>query len=324
MANVYATIPVPSVTGSGAPVNVSAMGFDKLFSLSGTPNATINIEASNDGVNWVPVGSMTASNDLQRSFAAVFVRATVAGTASGVVLSVGSDDPGTDMTAITVPAGNGTGAAANVSAYGGKKTLIYNGGMDGCITIQASQDGGATFSDIVSFVGQSPASVNVYAAVGRLRAVVSGFASGVGVVSVCAAKDAAGGGAAADQTVMFWGNTQIGPLASTVFLTPGYSTAAAALADTKQIGPGGSKNAFSLEVAHNVPDSSPSTITYTLLVNGVASAIAVTLGANTAGGESANVAVPLVATDRISLQAELNSALADGGNMNITVALRGV
>ena len=42
MANVFLSIPVPASTGSGAPVNIAALGFTKLFSLaeSSTPRST--------------------------------------------------------------------------------------------------------------------------------------------------------------------------------------------------------------------------------------------------------------------------------------------
>ena len=323
MANLFSSIVIPATSGSGASVNVSAMGADKLFSLSGVFDGTINIEASNDNTVWSPIASFVAPNDFRVSCASIYVRATLIGTSNSAVLSVGANDAGTAMTALTVPAANGTGAAANVSAYGSKKTFLYDGGMDGCLTIEMSQDAGTTYSQIASFVGRTPAKIDIDAVMSRVRVVVSGFVSGTGVISVCA-EAPAGASAAPDQTVAFWGNTTIGPLASTQYLTPGYGASAAGLSDDKKIGPGGSKSAYSLEVTHNVPDSSASTITYTLMVNGVASAITVALLATSAGGESADVAVPLVATDRLSLRAVLGQALADGGAMNITVALRGV
>jgi len=198
MANVFLNIPVPAVTGSGAPVNVSALGYAKLFSLVGSfgsilsRGATVNIEASNDGVAWVAVATLTAENDIKRSFAAVFVRATVIGDATGATLSVGSDDPGTDMTALPTPVANGVGAPVNISAFGMAKTFIYNGGMQASIAIEISQDG-VTFSEALSFTGKVPANVNLSASVEFARVRVSGYdgLGGVPTVSVCAVKDPA-------------------------------------------------------------------------------------------------------------------------------------
>jgi len=201
MPSVFLNIPVPATTGSGAPVNISALGFCKLFSLTGgfgsVPNlgATVVIEASNDGVSWSPVTSLTAANDIRRSFAAVLVRATVIGDATGANLSVGADNPGTDMTALAVPAGNGVGAAVDISSFGSEKTVLYNGGMEASLTIEISQDGGLTYTEAASFVGKTPASVNLCCSVGFIRVRVGGFntGGGTGVISVCAAKPSGGG-----------------------------------------------------------------------------------------------------------------------------------
>ena len=141
----------------------------------------------------MPVATLNATNDATRKFAAVFVRATVIGTAGGVTLSVGSDSPGTDMTALAVPAGNGVGANANLSAFGSKKTVIYNGGMEASISIDVSQDAGVTFSEVGSFTGKTPASFNLEASVNLMRVRVGGFVIGTGVISVCAVQETAGG-----------------------------------------------------------------------------------------------------------------------------------
>jgi len=636
MANLYLNIPVPASNGSGAPVNISALGYSKLFSLVGVFAATINIEISNDGVTWVAIASMTTANDVKRLFAAVFVRATVTGVAGGVVLSVGSDNPGTDVTILPVPAGNGTGAPVDVSAFGLQKTLIYDGGMEASLNVEISQDG-VTFSQAASFTGRTPASAPVCGAVKFMRVAVGGFSIGVGNISLCAAKPSTGGGGgggggftpqagpflagapttrsgvgifvnpadptAADdanaatpkltiqgaldcippqatgaiaaqkswsvfvapgcydeditvpaqgikltmfalgnvtlgdgvnpdgssttprsvswptsnvgefgsqsyvafttmepgnnpfidvfsqpirptgwrvsgdmvilasatggdppipggpagphtfwandfqvdgnmtattdtatlrfvlrdvtvvgdaicfsgplgygenvtimgsahfagcgdvinsrflgvltnfeqgsinpdqdklinclitqnltisgggfisidpltnfhlinnsvivvgggakgpfypqQTVCFWGNTNIGALAATRYLTPGFDTGVASLIDNKQVGPGGAKTAYALEVRHNTPDSSPSIVTYTLLINGVASAITVAVPATSNNQNSVPVAVDIGPGDRLSLQLTLGAALANGGVLDVTVALRG-
>ena len=195
MANVFLPIVVPATTGSGAALNVSSLGYNKLFSLVGSfgsvlsLGATINIEASNDGVAWVPVATLTAANDVRRSFAAVFVRATVIGDATGATLSVGSDDPGTDMIAIPTPVANGTGAPVNISTFGMEKTFIYNGAMEACITVEISQDG-VTYTEAISFVGKMKAHYNLTASIEFVRVRVSGYdgSGGTPTVSVCAVK----------------------------------------------------------------------------------------------------------------------------------------
>jgi len=202
MANEFLNIPVLAGNGPGAPVDVSGMGFLKLFSLTGVFEATINIEISNDGVAWATITSLTAPNDAKKLFAAMFVRSNVAGYVAGApTLAVGSEaEGGASLMLLPVPAGNGTGASVDVSALGEQKTLIYNGGMEASLTVEISQDG-VTYAGAASFAGPTPASVNICGAVKRMRVVVGGFAIGVGTVSVAATQ--AGGGAGATQSILW-------------------------------------------------------------------------------------------------------------------------
>lgn len=50
---------------------------------------------------------------------------------------------------IPVPAGNGTGAAVDVSALSSNKTIQVNGTFSGAIQLEVSNDGGATFTEAI-------------------------------------------------------------------------------------------------------------------------------------------------------------------------------
>jgi len=200
MANAFLNIPVPAGNGAGAPVDTSALGYDKLFSLVGAFEATINIEISNDGVNWVQLTTLTVANDIRKPFAALFIRAVVSGYQSGApVLSVGSaDSTASNMAALPVPVVDGVGAPVDVSIFGQQKTILY-AGLVASVTIEISQDG-VTFSQAASFSGPVPASVNYSGAIRFMRVRVMGLVSGTGVVSVCATKDV---GAAAASSILW-------------------------------------------------------------------------------------------------------------------------
>jgi len=189
MANVFFDIVVPLANGPGPALNITSLGFTKLFSLTGTFVGAVGIEISNDGVNWVPLTTLNAANDAEKKFAAIFVRANVSGYVSGVPdLSVGANNGGSAFFALPVPAGNGAGAPVNVSSLPKDKTLLYNGGMEASISVEISQDG-VTFTEAASFTGLTPSGVNIDGAVQLARVVVSGFVGGVGVVSMAASQE---------------------------------------------------------------------------------------------------------------------------------------
>jgi len=194
MANVFLDIIVPTSNGPGPAVNIAALGYLKRFSMTGVFEGTVNIEISNDGVLWSPLTTFVAPGDIKKSFAAGFVRANVVGYVSGAAdLSVGSDNPGSVIALLPVPAGNGVGAPVIVSAMGQNKTFIYDGGMEASIIIEVSQDG-VTFSQAAAFSGMTPANVNVCGAIQQVRIRVAGFVIGTAAVSMCAIVDSSGGG----------------------------------------------------------------------------------------------------------------------------------
>lgn len=199
MANVFLSIPVPTGNGIGASVDISGLGWIKTLVLSGSLEGCLNVEMSQDNVNWGPVTTFYSSqDDLKISFAAMWVRARVTGYVRGAsVLSIGADVDTVTLLSLPVPAGNGIGASVDVSAMGQSKTLFYSGGRNvdvNCI-VEISTDG-VVFSQLASFQGATPATLNIISSIQTMRIRTNGFVMGAPVMFVSSVPNT---GAAAPQ-----------------------------------------------------------------------------------------------------------------------------
>lgn len=210
MANLFADLPMPVLNGPGAAVDVSGMGRDKTVVVRGDfPGATITIEISQDAgglTGYAPV--TTFQNGDQRRLlevAARYMRVNVEGRKSAVTFTanadVGASDIGAQFAALPMPAGNGAGAAVDVSALGAYCTFITAGAFLGAtITIEASEDG-VSYAPVVTFAnygGQQSAVVTA----NFMRVLVSGrkviipFSATAAVGAINDAGSGGGGGTA--------------------------------------------------------------------------------------------------------------------------------
>ncbi|HLU38117.1 MAG TPA: hypothetical protein VK081_01955, partial [Planctomycetota bacterium] len=205
MANLFADLPMPVANGPGAAVDVSGMGRDKTVVVRGDfPGATITIEISQDAgglTGYAPV--TTFQNGDQRRLlevAARYMRVNVEGRKSSVTFTanadVGASDIGAQFAALPMPAGNGAGAAVDVSALGAYCTFITAGSFLGAtITVEASEDG-VSYAPVVTFAnygGQQSAVVTA----NFMRVAVSGRKAIIpftATAAVGAINDAGGGG----------------------------------------------------------------------------------------------------------------------------------
>lgn len=205
MANLFADLPMPVANGPGAAVDVSGMGRDKTVVVRGDfPGATITIEISQDAggaTGFAPV--TTFQNGDQRRLlevAARYMRVNVEGRKGAVTFTanadVGASDIGAQFAALPMPAGNGVGAAVDVSALGSYCTFITAGSFLGVtLTIEASEDGVA-YAPVVAFAnygGQQSAVVTA----NFMRVRVSGRKAVIpftATAAVGAVNDASGGG----------------------------------------------------------------------------------------------------------------------------------
>lgn len=151
MANIFVNIPVPAGNGSGAPVDMTAFGGSKTISVAGPFVAAINFEISNELVptKWAPAATFLQPGGQNLNLACHWMRATVTNFKSGVpVANVGGTDDGALFASLPVPAGNGVGAAVDVSALGLFKTVTVGGPFRGNVQLEVSEDGITKWSQI--------------------------------------------------------------------------------------------------------------------------------------------------------------------------------
>lgn len=123
-------------------------------------------------------------------------------------------------------------------------------------------------------------------------------------------------------TVLFWGNSDIGAVADTRFLTPGRSqTGFAPVGDLAPIqlpfttGALGQSRVRNLFVRHSGVGGNGNPVAYTVMVNGIATAITVTLptGLGFPQGQDIVNTVLINQADRVSIRAVKALNIASGG-----------
>ena len=146
MANVFLNLPAPAGNGAGAAVDTSTLGKDRTITVQGTFRGTVNIEFSNEGAGgpWAQLTTFVQSGKVTVPVAARFMRVVRSGVPSispGTPnVDVGSNDTGGLFVALPAPAGNGTGAAVDVSTLGTFNTVTCLDSFRGTTIIEISED----------------------------------------------------------------------------------------------------------------------------------------------------------------------------------------
>lgn len=119
-----------------------------------------------------------------------------------------------------------------------------------------------------------------------------------------------------------WGNSSISAGADTRFLDAWYNQATAPLTMIGQLACTRAGTLRNLFVRHNVASGNGLSVVYTVLVNGVATALTVTLATAAIGQVSNLVATVAVAQgDRVALRA-VKAAAIGSGTQEVTVTLQ--
>ena len=151
MGNLFVNVPVPAANGSGAAVNLSGFGFSKTINVTGSFDAAVTIEISNQLVptRWAPIATFNRPDGLVVDFAARWVRASVAGYKTGApACDIGGTDDGTLFASLPVPAGNGAGAAIDTSVLPLFKTVTVGGPFGGNVQLEVSEDGATDWAQL--------------------------------------------------------------------------------------------------------------------------------------------------------------------------------
>lgn len=179
MGNRFFDLPVGS---PGAGVDVSVLGAARTISLGGTFAGSCVIEISQDGTNWVPLLSFGAPGQQDINVAAARMRVNVVSGGGTPNVDVGGNDNLTTVvTALAVPAGNGSGAGSDVSGMGDVKTIVVTGAFTGAVIIEQSLDG-ANWSTVKSFQAAGEFTTELTAQ--QLRVTRNNAGGAVPVVSV--------------------------------------------------------------------------------------------------------------------------------------------
>lgn len=88
---------------------------------------------------------------------------------------------------LAVPAGNGSGAGSNVSTLASNKTVQVSGVFSGVLQIEASNDGGTTWTSLMTIIAPGKRRINAACGVMRVTRVgVDSLAPGSAVVNIAA------------------------------------------------------------------------------------------------------------------------------------------
>lgn len=153
MSNIFTNLPVPAgANGSGAAVDTSGCGAAKFVIIDGEwtlPDRppTVTIEINNDVTpsgTWAPLGAFIGNGKRLIQCAARWMRCTVTGYRGGTnpLVNFGSTDDPASFVTPAVPAGNGVGAATDITALPEWKTLTIGDAFLGQVVLEYSEDAG--------------------------------------------------------------------------------------------------------------------------------------------------------------------------------------
>ena len=193
MGNLFFDLPVPAGDGVGAAVDVTTLGRTKTITVQGNLKGTITVEISLDGATFYPLKSFAKKGKLTEEFAAQYMRCRVSGYKSGTGnVDVGSEDFGQLFAVLPTTAGDGVGAAVDVSALGTLNTIGVAGDFSGTVTIELSEDN-VSWTQCMSFTKPGFKTKEVVAQYMRARrSGVSALTPGSATVNVGAVNDSAG------------------------------------------------------------------------------------------------------------------------------------
>jgi hypothetical protein len=143
MQNVFVDLPVPAGDGAGAGVLLN-QGSSMSVYVAGSFAAAVHIEVSDDDVDYAPLASFTGPATDTFEVGWQYARVRLSGFQGGtpeVSIGVAADDSSNQFLTMSVPAGNGTGAAQDTSLMGPEKRVIVSDPFTGTMFIETSANG---------------------------------------------------------------------------------------------------------------------------------------------------------------------------------------
>lgn len=186
MPNVFANVPVAAGTATGASVNTTALDDTKTIILTGSFSGCITVETSDDNTNFAPLASFYNPEVRTIQAACRFIRCRSTGVGGTPDLDIGAEQSGAVSVTPAVPAGNGSGAASDISTMGAEKQVIVTGAFTAAVNIEISQDN-TNFGPLCSFY--EPGVQNFVCVAQYVRVRISGYSGGTPVVMVAGTSD---------------------------------------------------------------------------------------------------------------------------------------
>lgn len=206
MGTLFLAVASQAGNGPGAAVDFAAMGASKTIIASGSwvLPPQVSIEVNNDPAqagSWQSIATFQGSGRDTVEIAAKWLRVNVQNFRGGMapIVNVGGDDSGTDFLQLVAPAGNGVGAAVDVSGLGLFKSVQIGGPFRGSTIIEISTDAGTTWAQAMAFSAPGIQTQSFAAEFMRVsRNGVPQVAPGLPIVNIGACDFAAGGGGGVD------------------------------------------------------------------------------------------------------------------------------
>ncbi len=207
MSTTFVNLPTLAGNGSGAAVSVS--GIDSLKTIVSAGNGgvfepIVNVEISNDvaGTFWATIATFTAADETVRLIPARWMRATVQNYRGGgaPAVDVGGDVATVTFATLVATAGNGSGAAVDISALGTVKSVQVADAFRGTVVIEVSEDGTTEWGILQSFSAPGVQVATFTAHWMRVtRTGVPQVNPGLPVINVAAGSQGGGGGGGVTQ-----------------------------------------------------------------------------------------------------------------------------
>jgi hypothetical protein len=163
MANVFLTLAVPAGDGVGAATDVSGLAPFKTLVVTGSSSGVVIVEATENDVDYFPIGRVDVSSDKSRpiEFVGVLKKIRVRRIFSNPASPLPTVTLGAETTAVVqvfgaldTPVDNGYGVVYDCSASGNLLTFSTLGTLSiGILIVEGSQDGGVTFNALARFDG---------------------------------------------------------------------------------------------------------------------------------------------------------------------------
>lgn len=221
MPNLFVELPTPAGDGAGTAVDVALFDASKSIVCSGNGTAvepSVTIEFSNElvPVNWAPLYTFDIPGRVVLYVAARWMRAVVQSYRGGGApeVDVGGTDGGGQFVDLPVPAGNGVGAAVDISLLDAFKTVHVGGAFRGALLVQVSTDLPTEWIEWFSFLepgDESQSFIGKWARVKRVGVPIVN-AGTPSVVVGAAPGGGGGGGAVVTDATLIGDGTAVNPL----------------------------------------------------------------------------------------------------------------